>query len=60
MCLIVMSVDNGDVAGGKQRRDWSLIINVNNMINNVTSEGTRNFPLWLSNYIIYEDPLFML
>ena len=52
MCLIVISVDNGDVAGGKQRRDWPLIINVNNMINNVTSEGTRNFPLWLSNYII--------
>ena len=52
MCLIVMSVDNGDVVGGKQRRDWPLIINVSNMINNVTSESTRNFPLWLSNYII--------
>ena len=50
--LIAISVDNSDVLhGSKGRGNWPLIIIVNNSINKITSEGTRNFPLWLSNNV---------
>ena len=55
MSLIAISVDNSDANAGSKGGDWSLIIIVNNSINKITSEGTRNFP----NYIIQEG-LFML
>ena len=45
MYLVVIYVDNSDVAGGNKGGDWSLIVIVNDSINKITSEGTRNFPL---------------
>ena len=48
MSLIAISVDSSDANAGSKGGDWSLIIIVNNSINKITSEGTRNFP----NYII--------
>ena len=45
MPLIVITVDNSDEAGGKKEGDCPLIIIVNNSIKEITSEGTRKFPL---------------
>ena len=45
MSLVVIYVDNSDVAGGNKGGDWPLIVIVNDSINKITSEGTRNFPL---------------
>ena len=46
MFLIVISVNNSGVLEESNRRDWPLIMIVNNSINKITSEGTHNFPLW--------------
>ena len=48
MPLIIISVDNSDVAEGSKGGERPLIIILNNSINKITPEGTRNFPLWLS------------
>ena len=45
MPLIIISVDNSDVAEGSKGGERPLIIILNNSINKITPEGTRNFPL---------------
>ena len=48
MSLTVSSVDNSDAAGGKQRGRL-----VKNLINKISSEGKRNFPLWFVIFQLY-------
>ena len=48
MSLIVNSIDNSGVAGEKQGKDFSLIINVNNWVNKRISKRYMQFPVLVS------------